>query len=128
MQLYPEDLRYSPEHTWARVEGGQVVVGITHYAQEQLGDVVYVELPEAGQEFAQHQVFGVVESVKSVNDLYSPVSGTVLRRNDALLDQPEIINRDPYGEGWMIVLEMKDRAELEKLLSAEDYRRQVEEG
>ncbi len=78
--------------------------------------------------FAQHQVFGVVESVKSVNDLYSPVSGTVLRRNDALLDQPEIINRDPYGEGWMIVLEMKDRAELEKLLSAEDYRRQVEEG
>lgn len=126
--MYPEKLRYSPEHTWARVEGNRAVVGITHYAQEQLGDVVYVELPEAGQEFAQHEVFGVVESVKSVNDLYSPVSGIVVKRNDALLDQPEIINRDPYGEGWMIVLEMKDRAELEKLLSAEDYRRQVEEG
>lgn len=126
--MYPEELKYSPEHTWARVEGNRAVVGITHYAQEQLGDVVYVELPEAGQEFAQHEVFGVVESVKSVNDLYSPVSGIVVKRNDALLDQPEIINRDPYGEGWMIVLEMKDRAELEKLLSAEDYRRQVEEG
>lgn len=126
--MYPQELKYSPEHTWARVEGSQAVVGITFYAQEQLGDVVYVELPEPGQEFGQHEVFGVVESVKSVNDLYCPVGGKVLKRNDALLDQPEILNRDPYGEGWMLVLEMADPADLGRLLDADQYRRRVEEG
>lgn len=120
--MFPEDLRYSKEHEWLRVEGNRGVVGITHYAQEQLGDVVFVELPEVGREVRAGQPFGVVESVKSVSDVYAPVSGRVAEVNGRLNDAPELVNQDPYGAGWMIVIEMTDPAEAAGLLSAAEYR------
>lgn len=125
-ERFPEDLRYTREHEWGRREGELVRVGITHYAQDQLGDVVYVDLPTPGAEIGKGQAFGEVESTKSVSDLYAPVSGTVEERNDALEDRPELVNQDPYGEGWMIVIRPENPDELEQLLDAEAYRSHIE--
>jgi glycine cleavage system H protein len=124
---FPEDLKYTKEHEWARLEGNIVAIGITDYAQENLGEIVYVELPEEGAEFSQGEAFGVVESTKAVSDLYSPVSGTVVEINDSLVDNPEIINEDPYEDGWIIRVEMSDPSELDRLLSTSDYATFIEE-
>ena len=124
----PEDLKYTKEHEWARIRGNRVVVGITDFAQEELGDVVYVELPEPGTAVAAETPFGVVESVKAVSDLFCPISGTVIEINEDLEDHPELVNDAPYEDGWMIVIEPSNSAEFNELLSAEDYRAYVEEG
>ncbi|MFN2525974.1 MAG: glycine cleavage system protein GcvH [Actinomycetota bacterium] len=121
----PEDLRYTKEHEWARVEGGRVVVGITDYAQDQLGDVVFVGLPEQGAQVSAGEPLGEVESTKSVSDVYSPVSGTVLERNDEVEANPELINSDPYGRGWLVAIQIG--GEPEGLLSAEEYRKLISE-
>jgi glycine cleavage system H protein len=121
----PENLRYTTEHEWARAEGDRVVVGITDYAQDQLGDVVFVSLPEPGAEVAAGATFGEVESTKSVSDLYSPVGGTVADRNEALEKEPELINQDPYGRGWLISIEAPG-ADLGHLLEPDAYRRHTE--
>jgi glycine cleavage system H protein len=118
---FPGDVKYTKEHEWARKQGKEITIGITAHAQEELGDIVFLELPEVGASLVQGKTFGVVESVKAVSDLYSPVSGTVTRINDALLDAPETVNGDPYGKGWMIVLKTADDGVLDSLLSAEDY-------
>jgi glycine cleavage system H protein len=122
----PEDLRYTEEHEWARVDGARVVVGITHYAQDALGDVVYVDLPPTGTRVEKGQPFGEVESTKSVSDLYAPVTGTIVERNETLESQPELVNADPYGEGWMVVIDVDDPAAVDDLLSAADYERLTE--
>ena len=121
MANVPEDLHYSKDHEWVRVEGDVAVVGITDYAQNSLGDVVYVELPKAGEEFSANESFGSVESVKAVSEVFSPVSGTVAEVNDALNDEPEKVNGDPYGEGWMIKVRMSSRGEVDSLLTAAEY-------
>lgn len=118
--MYPRDLKYTKDHEWVRVEGGRGRVGVTHYAQEQLGDVVYVELPEAGRSFKRGEQFGSIESVKAVSDLYCPVGGTVVEVNAALADAPETVNRDPHA-AWMIVLELDDPADAGALLDAAAY-------
>lgn len=120
----PAGLRYTPEHEWAREEDGRVVVGITDYAQDQLGDVVYVSLPEPGTAVTAGQPLGEVESTKSVSDIYSPVDGTVIERNTELEEHPELVNSDPYGAGWLVVLQSDGN--LDGLLSAQDYRRLIE--
>ncbi len=119
--MYPKDLRYTREHEWIRVEGNRGVVGITDYAQEQLGDVVFVELPRPGAAVEQHQTFGVVESVKTASDLYAPASGTVVEVNEKLVDRPELVNQDPYGDGWMIVITLSDPSQVATLLTADQY-------
>ncbi|HLH72201.1 MAG TPA: glycine cleavage system protein GcvH [Chloroflexota bacterium] len=119
--MYPQDLRYTKDHEWIRVEGARGVVGITYFAQEQLGDVVFVELPKVGTRVEQGKTFGVVESVKTASDLFAPVSGTVVEVNEKLIDRPELVNQDPYGEGWMIVVEMSDPSQVASLLTAEQY-------
>ena len=125
---YPEDLRYTSEHEWAAEEAdGSIRVGITDFAQDALGDVVYVDLPEEGTEVRAGEPFGEVESTKSVSDLFSPVTGRVTGRNAALTDTPEVVNRDPYGEGWLIVIEPSEPDQLRGLLDADAYRRMVEE-
>ncbi len=125
---YPEELRYTEEHEWARAEDdGTVRVGITDFAQDALGDVVYVDLPEEGAEVRAGEPFGEVESTKSVSDLYSPVTGRVVRRNAALTETPELVNRDPYGEGWMVSIEPAEAGQLEGLMDAAGYRRMVQE-
>ncbi len=124
--MYPDDLKYNLEHTWLKLETPtRGRVGITAYAQEQLKEVVFVELPEVGTETVQMEPFGVIESVKATNDLYSPVSGTVVEVNRRLSDDPGLVNSDPYGEGWMIVIEFSTTAGLDALLSAEAYRSAV---
>ena len=117
----PENLLYTQEHEWVRVEGNKAVVGITQFAQEQLGDIVFVELPEVGTLIEQESPFGVVESVKTVSDLYAPVSGTVTASNKDLETHPEHVNNEPYGTGWIIEVEFSDEKELEKLMSPDDY-------
>jgi len=124
---FPEDLKYSKEHEWARVESDVVVVGITDYAQDNLGEVVYVELPEEGGQVSRSEAFGIVESTKAVSDLYAPVSGTVVEINDTLLDSPELINEDPYEDGWMIRIEISDSSELGLLMDSAAYRSFIEE-
>lgn len=124
---FPDNLKYSREHEWARVDGDRVTVGITDFAQSELGDVVFVELPEVGVEVDVTETFGVVESVKAVSDLYAPVSGTVVESNTQLEDRPELVNQSPYEKGWMIVIEASDPDELEELLSAQEYRQYIEE-
>jgi len=119
--VYPTELRYSKEHEWAKVEGNRVRVGITQFAADRLSDVVYVELPKVGSQVAFMQPFGVVESVKAVSDLYAPISGKVAEINEALAQQPEVINTDPYGQAWMIVVEPTDLGELGQLLDAGAY-------
>lgn len=124
--MYPRDRKYSKEHEWVKVDGNRARVGISEYAQHELGDVVNVELPPVGRKLRQFGPFGVVESVKAVQDLYSPVSGAVVAVNEQLRDRPELVNEDPYGEGWMIELELESVAELENLLSAPEYEREAE--
>jgi glycine cleavage system H protein len=124
---YPDDLRYTAEHEWARLEGDVVTVGITDYATDQLGDVVFVELPEVGRRLDSAAAFGVVEAVKTVSDLYAPVAGEVVEVNGALSDNPAMVNQSPYGDGWMIKLRVADRNVLQKLMSSEDYARMIEE-
>lgn len=124
---FPQDLKYSKEHEWVRLEGDTVVIGITDYAQDSLGDVVYVELPAEGDTVTRGETFGVVESVKAVSDLYSPVSGSVVEMNDAVVDGPEAINEDPYTEAWMLKIELDSIDELEELLSADEYQQFIEE-
>jgi glycine cleavage system H protein len=119
---YPSDLRYTKEHEWARATGNLVVVGITRFAVDQLGDVTQVELPREGDLVAKDQVFGSIESVKAVSDLFAPVSGKVVRINTPLNDSPEYVNDEPYDDGWMIEIEMANPAELEQLMDAEQYR------
>ena len=121
MAMYPAELRYTREHEWAKIEGKRARVGITHYAQDQLGDVVFVELPKVGAKVTQMQTFGVVESVKAVSDLFAPLSGLVVEVNQELTQQPERVNRDPYGAGWLVVVELSNSAEAEKLMSAQQY-------
>jgi glycine cleavage system H protein len=117
----PSELRYTEEHEWARADGARVTVGITQYAQDALGDVVYVDLPATGTRVESGQPFGEVESTKSVSDLYAPMSGTIVERNESLESQPELVNSDPYGEGWMVVIEADDPAVVDGLMSADDY-------
>lgn len=119
--MYPKELRYSKEHEWAKVEGNRVRVGITKFAADRLSDVVYVELPKVGSQVKFMESFGVVESVKAVSDLYAPVSGMVVEANSALAEKPEVINTDPYGAAWMIVVEPRDLGELDQLLDAGAY-------
>jgi glycine cleavage system H protein len=119
--MYPKDLKYDKEHEWVRVDGDLAVVGITHFAQDQLGEVVYVDLPSEGDTVNAGETFGEIESVKSVSELFSPVSGEIVEINDVLTDSPEIVNEDPYGEGWMIRVKMADDADVEALMSADEY-------
>jgi len=121
MATYPAELRYTREHEWAKIDGKRARVGITHYAQDQLGDVVFVELPKVGAKVAQLQTFGVVESVKAVSDLFAPLSGVVVEVNQELTRAPERVNRDPYGAGWLVVVELSNPAEAEKLMTAAQY-------
>ena len=125
MQI-PDDLRYSTDHEWVRVEADTARIGITDYAQDALGDVVFVDLPAVGTTVASGASISEVESTKSVSDIYAPVSGTISEVNADLADAPERLNEDPYGEGWICVIEISDRSELDKLLSADDYRALVE--
>ena len=121
MAKYPSDLKYSEEHEWVRVEGDTVTVGISDFAQDQLGEVVFVDLPDVGSEIVGGETFGEVESVKSVSDLFSPVTGSVVERNDNLSDAPETVNEDPYGDGWLVKVKMSDASELDALMSAAEY-------
>ena len=124
---FPDDLKYTREHEWARSRDGKVVIGITDFAQDQLGDVVYVELPGVGDEVKKGESFGVVESTKAVSELFAPVSGKVVEVNDPLTEAPEAINEDPYEEGWMIAVAPSDPKELAELMDAKAYRTFVEE-
>jgi len=125
--MYPDDIKYHREHTWVRVEGNKATVGITYYAQESLGDIVYIDTPElettvdAGSELTQ------IESTKATSSVISPVSGTIIEFNEDLADSPEIINEDPYGRGWIAVIEMDDESELDELMDADEYERYLEE-
>ena len=125
MTEVPNDRRYTSKHEWARQDGGRIVIGITDYAQDQLGDVVFVGLPEEGSKVTEGQPLGEVESTKSVSDVFSPVSGTVVERNPEVEQKPELINNDPYGSGWLVAVDAEG-VDLASLLSADDYRRQVE--
>jgi glycine cleavage system H protein len=127
--VFPAELKYTAEHEWLRSPGeaeGSVRIGVTHYAQEQLGDIVFVQLPGVGDQLTAGETCGELESTKSVSDLYAPVSGRVVARNDALDSSPELVNADPYGEGWMLEVVPADPSDLESLLDAEAYRTQVE--
>jgi glycine cleavage system H protein len=126
--MHPKDLKYSKEHEWAKVQGQNALVGITFHAQDELGDVVYVELPRVGQDLKQFQEFGVVESVKTVSSLYSPLSGKVEEINTELESQPELINTEPYQKGWLMKLRLSDPSEADKLLSAEAYEDLIKKG
>ena len=128
MGNYPADLKYTKEHEWARVEGKRARVGITAYAQEQLGDVVFVELPKVGTKVSQMQPFGVVESVKAVSDLFAPLSGEVAEVNAELLKKPELINQDPYGKGWMLVIQVSSPQEANALLTVKQYEELLAKG
>ena len=124
--MYPEDYHYTKDHEWVKMEGDEATVGITDFAQSQLGDVVFVELPDVGEELKSHQTLGVVESVKAVSDIYSPLSGEVSEVNEGLNDNPEILNQDPHSKGWIIRLIIKDPSELDKLMSASEYEKYLE--
>jgi glycine cleavage system H protein len=127
--MYPEDLRYTAEHEWVRVsDGGNVRIGITHYAQDSLGDIVYVSAPPVGESVSGGDTCGEVESTKSVSDIYAPVTGEVIARNDALDSSPELMNSDPYGDGWLIEIRPTDAGAVDALLTAAAYRELVEKG
>ena len=121
MANVPESLHYSKDHEWVRVDGDLAVIGITDHAQEQLGDVVYVELPKPGESFAANESFGSVESVKAVSEIFTPISGEVAEVNESLNDEPEKVNKDPYTDGWMIKMKMKSSGEVDSLLTAAEY-------
>jgi glycine cleavage system H protein len=118
---YPADLKYDKEHEWVRVDGDTVVIGISDFAQDQIGEFVFVDLPEVGTEVTAGETFGEIESVKSVSDLFSPVTGSIVERNDGLSDAPETVNEDAYGEGWLVKVKMSDASELDELMAAADY-------
>ena len=126
--MVPDDRRFTKEHEWVRVEGDEAVIGITQYAADQLGDIVFVELPTVGKALEQFATFGVVESVKAVSDLYAPVAGEVVGINEALADKPELVNGEPFGDGWMVRVRLADPAQVECLLDAAGYERLVAEG
>jgi glycine cleavage system H protein len=121
----PADLKYTKDHEWIKVDGSTATIGVTDYAQSELGDVVYVEIETEGEDLAKEEVFGTVEAVKTVSDLFMPVSGTVTSINERLSDEPDLVNKDPYGEGWMIKVNMSDLSELEALMSADEYKSEV---
>ncbi len=123
----PKDLRYSEEHEWVKTEGNTVRIGITHFAQSELGDIVFVELPEVGDTVTADEPFGSVESVKTVSELYAPVSGKVVEINEELNDSPEFVNESPYEKAWMIVIEPTDASEVDKLMTADQYEEMVNE-
>jgi glycine cleavage system H protein len=125
--VYPDDLKYTTEHEWVRLEGDRAKVGITSYAQDALGDIVFVQLPDVGDRVQKGQAFGEVESTKSVSDVYAPVDGEVLARNESLESTPELVNSDPYGDGWLVELSLSDASVLDSLLDAEAYARHVDE-
>jgi glycine cleavage system H protein len=126
-ESYPEDLRYHPEHDWARVEGDLATLGITWYAQEQLGEIVHYEPPEEGSPLAKDESYGEVESVKAVSDIVSPLSGEVVEVNTKVVEEPETVNEDPYGEGWLVRVRLTDAAEVDELLDAAAYRKLLEQ-
>lgn len=124
---YPENLMYTKDHEWCRVEGDVATIGITWHAQDALGDIVYCELPNAGEDITAGQAFGVVESVKAVSDLYAPVSGKVTEKNDDVIESPEGLNDDPYDDGWLVKVKLSDQGELEGLMSKADYEKFLQE-
>lgn len=124
--MIPQNLKFTKEHEWAKVDGDIVIMGVSDFAQSELGDVVFVELPEVGDEFRQFESMGTIEAVKAVTDFYAPVSGEVVEVNEALEGNPELVNKEPYGGGWFVKLRMSDASELEELLSAKDYAELVE--
>jgi len=126
--MYPSDCLYTKEHEWVRVDGETAVVGITEFAQSELGDVVFVELPEAGQAFGAHDEIGTIESVKAVAEVFTPVSGEILEANEALNDEPETLNTDPHGTGWLVKVKISDSGDLEGLMTAEQYGEFVDGG
>ncbi|HDN59775.1 MAG TPA: glycine cleavage system protein GcvH [Candidatus Marinimicrobia bacterium] len=121
----PEDLKYTNDHEWVKVDGDTAIVGITDYAQSELGDIVYIELPEVGREVSKGDPAATIEAVKTVADVYSPLSGEVIEVNEKLKDATEIVNKDPYGDGWMFKIRIKDKDELNELLTAEDYKKLI---
>jgi len=124
--MYPNDFYYTKEHEWSKVEGDEAVVGITDFAQKQLGDIIYVDLPKPGKILEAHQTIGTVESVKSVSDVYSPISGEVIQVNSVLAQSPDTVNKDPHGEGWIVRLKVKDKSEITNLMKAADYEKYLE--
>jgi len=125
--IYPDDLKYTKEHEWLAVNGSVGTVGITHYAQSELGDIVYVELPAAGSPVVAGEEFGTVESVKAVSEIFAPVSGEILQVNATLATSPETINKDPYGEGWLLKIKLADAKDLDSLMTPAEYRKYIEE-
>ena len=121
----PAELKYTKDHEWVRVEGDVAVVGVTDYAQGELGDIVYIEIETEGDNLNQEEVFGTVEAVKTVSDLFMPISGEIVEVNSSLSDAPETVNTDPYGNGWMIKIKVSDKSQLDELLSADDYKAEV---
>lgn len=121
----PANLKYTKDHEWIRVEGNEAVIGVTDYAQSELGDIVYVEIETQGDTLAKEEIFGTVEAVKTVSDLFMPVSGKVIEVNSELAAQPDVVNKDPYGAGWMIKVSMTDASEIASLMSAEDYKAEI---
>ena len=119
---FPSELKYTKDHEWIRIEGNEAIIGITDFAQRELGDIVYIDINTIGNEVSQNDVFGTVEAVKTVSDLFMPVSGTVLEVNSKLDSNPELVNQDPYGEGWMVKVTLASPSDTESLLSAEDYK------
>src|SRR3954469_5430027 len=126
-ESYPEELRYHPEHDWARIEGDEATFGVSWYAQDALGVVVFYEPPEVGSKTTKDQAYAEVEAVKAVSDVYAPLSGEIVAVNDAVAEQPELINEDPYGEGWLVRVKLSDASETEQLLDAEAYRKLLSE-
>ena len=124
--MYPDDLKYSKEHEWVRMEDNIAQIGVTVFAQDSLGDVVFIDLPEVGTEVGQFEKFGEIESVKAVSDLFSPIAGTIVDANSAAIDNPETVNTDPYGSGWLIKVEISDPSQLDELMDAETYEATLE--
>lgn len=122
---FPQNVKYTNEHEWIRLEGDVAYVGITDYAQEQLGDIVFVDIPTEGEALEANEVFGTIEVVKTISDLFLPVAGEILEQNTALEENPELVNKDPYGEGWLIKMKPADAADLDNLLDAEEYKKVV---
>lgn len=126
--MYPDSLRYSKDHEWVSVEGDLCIIGITHYAQDELGEVVFVEVPEPGQEFEAHEEIGTIESVKAVAEVFTPVAGEIVEVNEALADSPELINQDPHGEGWLVKVRFSSLGDLEDLMDSAAYEKFLEDG
>ncbi len=124
--MYPDDLKYSKEHEWVRMEGNIAQIGVTVFAQDSLGDVVFIDLPDVGTEVGQFEKFGEIESVKAVSDLFSPIAGTIVDANSAAIDNPETVNTNPYGSGWLIKVEISDPSQLDELMDAETYEAKLE--